>query len=254
MPPASASSRPNRYVSRREIAAIVAALLGPGRFMLIVSKFHDYYDTITAYGIDKTVVYNRALKQRALTKIEDELLPIYFGRWSGRGEAHLRIIGFCGELYPVVYVQGKKRKVFCYTAKSAIETMEEEIKEVPDQKVWGSLLRLDSKLGIRACFDMAPYAGFKKIFQEEKAPVFIIGNKLSKKNESLIVNPCLKAWGFEHMVPPIEAFQKIYQFISGVLGTPAPETVTIDDKHKAIAHGHDDPYSFRKPPGGGQWR
>jgi len=27
--------------------------------MLICSKFHDYYDSIVAFGIDKTVVYPR---------------------------------------------------------------------------------------------------------------------------------------------------------------------------------------------------
>lgn len=42
--------------------------------MRIISKFHDYYDSVMIYGQDKTVVYQREEKKYLMLKLKLKIL------------------------------------------------------------------------------------------------------------------------------------------------------------------------------------
>lgn len=116
----------------------------------------------------------------------------------------------------------------------------------------GMNIDVDMEGGLATFFDIKTWEPLKMWFIKYQVPIFRFGENEQPKGLVLELNPMLKAYRFPK--DAASAFQDVYLYISGVLGVQAPKTVEIDDKHKAIAHGHDGQYSFRKPPGGGQWR
>jgi len=209
--------------------------------MLVTSNFHDFYDSIKTFGIDKTVVYNRK-KEEIIYKAGPRM---YSSGFYSQPFIGTRIIGFCGKLYPLLQTKNK----IIYDKKVALEIL----------KAGESYYRRD----VQANFaEDLKNPALLKIFVEKHTPVFIYGDYLDGKYESgkskqLIINPKLKDWGFQSIKDPVTAFQDIYMFLSGVLGVSAPEMVKISDKEMAKKKGHDSPYSFRKPPGKRgkkQWR
>ncbi len=83
------------------------------------------------------------------------------------------------------------------------------------------------------------------VFLIEKEPRFVSGNG----SYSLIKNPILKDINFARKYNPYEVFQKLEQFISGVLGGQSPKMVEIEDIYRIQAHGFDKKISFRKRKG-----
>jgi len=231
--------------------------------MLIDSAHHDFYDSITAWGIDKTVVYRRHGKSRVLTRALDNLIPQ--GRYRGNQDqigARFRVIGFCGRIYPLVEItKNLEPRILSYDPDATIRIMREIGISVPGY-AWGSWRRpgLETEKQIHDVFNPKNYDPFLDFFRSEHTPTFIAGRQLKVPDAKLTrgecarvwANPVLRDWGFASIVPPAQAFQDIYMYLSGVLGTGEKETVVIDDKHKAIAHGHDGRYSFRTAPGTGK--
>ena len=66
---------------------------------------------------------------------------------------------------------------------------------------------------------------------------------------TLVKNPILKNINFARKYNPYEVFQKLEQFISGVLGGQSPKMVEIEDVYRIQAHGFDKKISFRKRKG-----
>jgi hypothetical protein len=149
-----------------------------------------------------------------------------------------RIIGFCGKLYPLLQ-----------TEKFIIYDKKEVIKRTRNVRYFWH----DRELG--ACFnEYLNNPELLKIFVDKKTPVFIYGDYLDGeykvgKAKELIINPRLKDWGFQSVKDPVTAFQDIFMYISGVLGTPEKPMVKISDKEMAKKRGHDGKFSFRKPKG-----
>lgn len=202
--------------------------------MLIDSDFKDYYDVIKSYGIDKTVVYCRKTSEVIL---KDSLVSNY-----QREEEVL--IGFCGKIYPLKILRRiDKPDIYFYTQAG----YNKALKKKQDRYRYVSHRELE--------FWTKPWPQLQELFQSLRTPIFAVTDRPDNKRGCIItLNPKLKDYQFQHVIDPASAFQSIYMYISGVLGTPLNPTVTIDDKHKAIAHGHDGKYSFKKTPGGGQWR
>lgn len=201
--------------------------------MLICSKFHDYYDSIKSFGIDKTVVYNRK-KEELIYKAGPSM---YSTGYKDNRIKGTRIIGFCGKLYPLL----QTKDALIYDKKLALEFLNEST-----SYYWR---RADT------CFEEdLKNPALLKIFVEKHTPVFIYGdclggNYVAGKSKELIINPKLQDWGFQSIKDPVTAFQDIFMYISGVLGVDAPPMVKISDKDMAKKKGHDGKYSFRKPPG-----
>lgn len=240
--------------------------------MLIVSKYHDYYDTASAYGIDKTVVYKRSqdfikLENKGWNSDYSIRLPDGSSFPVSRDDLPRgnsvsdnlrrgytiegRIVAFCGEFYPVVTVTKDNTQDFVfYSAQDYLDFMvENKISYKSYYSPRWDRFNLNHPDGVKNFFDTSYMAKYKELFHAFKAPSFLFGD-----NRGITFNPNLKEYKFMKIKDPQTAFQDLYMFISGVIGVPAKETVEISDKDKAAAKGHDGKYSFKKPPGGGRWR
>ena len=215
--------------------------------MLIVSKFHDYYDTAIAYGIDKKTVYNRKtdtfeLKRESFISSRDRDF------WS-KGVCytpHAYIIGFAGELYPLVTfsTNGGDTKYF-YRA-SELFSFLESINYDLRKSDWRYSPFIRSIDGINSFFKKENTQDFASFFRKYNAPTFIIEG-IGYWQERVIVNPMLKEYSFQKVKDPFTAFQDIYLYISGVLGNEMEKITEISDKYKIKQHGFFE-YSFKKLP------
>jgi hypothetical protein len=59
--------------------------------MRIISKFHDYYDGGSIYGIDKSTIYVREQSEIILPPADERNIKL------NKFDA---VIGFCGKIYP----------------------------------------------------------------------------------------------------------------------------------------------------------
>lgn len=238
--------------------------------MLIASHFHDYYDVGARYGVDKTVVYERndyfessdlALQSFAIYRRDKD------GRYV-RGSADPInvtpfLIGFCGKVYPTIYTYPvfNAPPHFFYTPESFLEYLASIKYFQPESRYKHSDPMMGGEKWARNYFTVSRESEkYQKIFLEHKAPIYVLGERpicegeresqdvRFRRNENLLINPRLKDYEFVKVKHPIEAFQEIYMFISGLLGTPERETVQISDKDLQAAKGFTHKYSFRKEP------
>lgn len=237
--------------------------------MLIVSKFHDFYDTASIYGIDKTCVYNRKEEsvkierpywhsKNSVSLPNGNRFELYRTGGSDNGfpmgwDVNRILIGFCGKFYPVVSIKINtlkevNKKFFFYNAKDFNAFM--DIRQITSSKKsyyspTYNKYNLDHSKGVEAFFDGIEEMNIKyqELFHAFKSPVFAIHGL------KIILNPSLKSYGFMKQKDPQTSFQDIYMFLSGVLGSPPPKKEKIDDKIMAASKGHDGPYSFKKTPG-----
>lgn len=229
--------------------------------MLIVSDFHDYYDSAHAYGIDKQVVYRRVTKNipwehKFMTWAERKQCPAPFEQLIGALVVRKFVIGFCGHMHPIIHIQSDIGGQHCfYDAHSlGIYLGQSEMKADPKLRFgFYSDYDVKSKKDTQEFFNPHNWDKLLGKFQEYKCPVFMYG-RTEDKAPSLVLNPVLKHYRFQKVKDPVSAFQDIHMYISGVLGVEHRPTVSISDKDKQAAKGHDGPYSFKKPPGGGRWR
>jgi hypothetical protein len=229
--------------------------------MLIVSDFHDYYDTAMTYGIDKTVVFNRRSEDREVTSKEFDIDPRseLTSRTGQIVNVREFLIGFCGKVYPGIIFERNGVKTFVYDAeKFFIEAVAHDL--IVDWKAkndrWSRLAFWRG--GINAGYAKAYFAQetrqYEKHFYDLNTPIFSVSAPFHNYKRVLTKNPKLKDFGFQKIKDAPSAFQDIYMFISGVLGTPKDIPSKQTDKEKAASHGHDGEYSFKKPPGGKRWR
>lgn len=217
--------------------------------MLIVSKFHDYYDTVMSQGVDKGTVYLRETREIDPDK---HRRGYYFteGKKGRRFEVGSGVVGFCGELYPFVAFEEYSQPTRYVYNEDAFQAAIFELGIATKDKRWSwgeSKDMLDNKARPKH-FDVGNHKALLPLFQEHKVPVFM------KVSETLTLNPRLKTLGFQRIKDPFTAFQDVYMYVSGVIGSDRPVPVELTDEERAAKKGHDGKYSFRKPPGGGRWR
>ena len=230
--------------------------------MLIVSDFHDYYDTASMYGIDKTCVFQRKeiMQEKFRSKARDnENLRVNGGDSL---TVEYFVVGFCGKLYPLVHT--KLTEKGCYTPEEEMYFYDpKELTEYLTEKGahfvrtrrygWGYYYGspLKSIKGIQDYFDPKTHEPeMQHLFLAHKCPVFLVNGD----RRTLTLFAQLKKHKFMKVKDAPTAFQEIYQYLSGVLGTPEKPMVKVSDENKAKKYGHNDKYSFKKLPGGGRWR
>ena len=243
--------------------------------MLIVSKFHDYYDSGCYYGVDKTCVFNRVKKvievesvfflkkiERGFRDSKKNLINPFYPKAvtlrSRRGyvsevSAHTRVIGFCGNIYPVILVEetshdfATQRKTF-YDFESywsyAKDILEDDgkLKYRPTYNPFFS--DIDCEQGAKNFFDTNNYRELETIFREFHTPYFLV-DTVKWRKPAIILCPVLKDYEFYKVHSVTEAHQMIHQYLSGYLGSPEKDLVEIKDKdmlHKKGFHN----MSFKK--------
>ena len=231
--------------------------------MLIISKFHDYYDSAIGMGIDKPVVYERHTDETNWQQ-HTHKDHSYVGQKVGRGATLWRIdllcreIGFCGKWYRCVRAEispydwrAKVAPSVFWDAESFaeflrnvnIQDMDKPTARWRNEKVY---LPLQGAEGRKQYF--APYEE-EALFLKHKMPVFL--RALQEENPTpfrtpggYVINPGLAEWQFQKVKDPFAAFQDIFMYISGVLGVNTREIITLKDVDKIHKHGFDG-LSFR---------
>ena len=214
--------------------------------MLIISKFHDYYDSAIAYGVDKTCVYERTTKI-----IEENKWVNPYAEFNNKTSGfHLtkHTIGFAGNIYRCVKViernryTHKNQELCFYKAETLIEYMKEHgigLKQKGFSQ-WGNIYK--SEANVRDYFDKEIKQKIYDVFREYHVPIFIINS------DKIILNPSLKEFKFGKIKDSVTAFQEIHQYLAGVLGNKEKDTIDIPDKIRVQQHGFND-WSFKKLPG-----
>jgi hypothetical protein len=227
--------------------------------MLIASKFHDYYDSIRAYGVDRSVVY---IRSESRTVLDETLTPYQENFFITRNrerfvyEVQKHIIGFCGNLYPVVefrrvITDGPNKSKFFYDIESLREFMDSlRIRIQRGYSYWGDNYQIKDEASLEKFFSATKFQTLKQEFRRHNTPVFIVGrlDKDKPHDDILVCNPILRHLQFQKVKDPFTAFQDIFSYISGVLGVGERPMVKVSDKTKAAKAGHDGKYSFRRPP------
>lgn len=197
--------------------------------------FKDYYDGVAGMGVDQTLHYMRD----ARTVETDIILP-------GGG---LEVIGFCGQLYPLVHwypveagymVSPRDTHIFAHS-----------LDEYKLNREWdrGGFRRSDE---VAEFFTRFNNVKEDKIFVDiVEAPVFVL--KAAKRNApnwrgyyaDATTNICLADYEFYKHVDAFTAFQTLSQYISNQL-VKEKKVDVIADKYRIAGHGFDK-FSFRNP-------
>ena len=246
--------------------------------MLIVSKFRDYYDKIGAsFGVDKTIVFNR---RSYLTEKIKFMTP--YGWYNFRTETKpkeneifsvgLVVVGFCGKTYIGI----------AHRTTTIIKAEFNETQSHNDKFYWGKeniekyLKRSLNKDEVNFINDFDESKKHIEIFVTLSAPIFthvypithnpntnsyfteffksIEDTKDERGREitrqALAVNNNLSQLNFQSVVYPVQAFQEIQMFISGVLGVGEKPMIEISNNDKIVSQGFSLKTSFRKdtPP------
>ncbi len=254
--------------------------------MLIIKKFHDYYDSAIGFGgVDKTCVYdrkpliqgNKYEMDRILKQFEKEDNRWNSGPYSYNYFRYSRcdvpknypysmepfVIGFCGKTY-VGYCfkwdqPGQSDKIqISYDLNEILKIA--RFKEKKNKYSIYDRTKTD-KDSVTQYFDKFHNKEHKDLFVKYHTPVFIIdyGTGLSSKydflpndikddtfNEQFIINPRLADYEFYQVFNTAQTFQEIQMYLQGVLGNVEKPMVEISEKDKIVQHGMDK-WSFRNP-------
>jgi len=228
--------------------------------MKIISKFHDYYDSVMAHDRDPYPLYMRThakyedkdrLKVVAAIQRKAPTVP-NLTRLYRPDVGRAGFVAFCGKLYPFWQVGGTA----CYSIKQFIKATELAITTQPQfadaykelrkrlHEPGTKLLDYHGHYGELNCNTYDQWATTldrtvpDEIFLAEKAPVLALEGRM------VYINPCLKTFNFQTVVDPYTAYQELSMFLGNNMAQqldPIPKTT---DKLKAHAHGFDD-WSFR---------
>lgn len=207
--------------------------------MRIISKFHDYYDSVQAQGFDKSVVYVRDEKDLLIK----DSFPVQ-NRTSSDFSVHTEYLGFCGQIYKLFVVKNSKQgfhKIYY-----DYEVFKEESLRMGATNEWDFGIRRwwRNTYSEFSDFDVTPII---ELFHEHQVPIFSVSPSSERHRNTLTLNPRLKDYRFETVKDTFTTYQDIYQYISGVLNSPENKMVKLADKDKIHKHGFDK-WSFRKHP------
>lgn len=236
--------------------------------MRIISKFKDYYDSASYFGQDLEWIYNRNKKN--ITKnfnnisYDSSLLLRTWERSNAITDKKDKsftikkmVLGFCGQLIPFLKVERvyyswedsehnynslkKEDKVFFIYSLNDFKSK---------MKDWNFPWNAEKQI---VNFFNYNFDELKSIFIENHCPIFTYHKYERNSNDqsfNLIIelNSCLKDIDFPKIKNANEAYQEVFQYLSGVLGNKEKEVETIEDKYRVQQHGFDPIYGFRKKP------
>lgn len=243
--------------------------------MLIVSKFHDYYDCIQSMGIDKSIVYQRDKKIikfkyshrkgcyidiPAFVNKADKIITqdIFSTRWSILDKSIIKnelnihdlprdidielyplLVFFCGKIYVGFIIA--KHYFRTSIALRSYEYYSDDIINCMFADQYQLVKRLCGNRSKNTIQSYINLNGTEIDMTEIKAPV-----ALFDVFGILTINPCLSDIRFQREKDPYTAYQEISQYLSGVIGTGnIKEPWPISDDLKAQSKGYDK-WSFRK--------
>ena len=227
--------------------------------MRIISDFHDYYDVGMQNGIDPQLPYRRFRREENVRS--EVAVPFYQIDWdypSGYDEYQAEkfkvlFIGFAGKIYPVLeHTNTANEMIYDFdldTIKPKYwdEYLDDHLDQDPGMKKKKPGLEerkkliVDLKKNLKEVFALKDKKALLDLFDYFKTAIFIIRLESLK----VIVNERLNQYGFQKVLPPMQAFQELEMYVGACLTKPTIEEPPIPDKVKAEIHGFDK-HSFRK--------
>ena len=226
--------------------------------MKIISKFKDYYDTVSHQYLDKEILYLREQKLLDISSKDSKKLPTvgkniyshyHHMRLKNDFEIDAEIIGFCGTLYPLIIIKTLiTDELNIFYNFNDLKTFVTQMKiSFIDGKIRWSWRDYD--------FDyLSEYKRFfenkekneelEKTFVTHQTPCFLY-REVDNRKRVITMNPMLKKYDFMKVKDPYLAHTEIYQFITGILNQPTRPMVQLSDKDKIHKHGFDK-WSFRQ--------
>ena len=225
--------------------------------MRIISKFHDYYDSIQKHYPDDPDVWLREQKELPLAgkffdlrfdtpaRGYDEQVEPFVLSFCGRG-----YLGFRCE-YKDGYM-GNSVVKYCYSGRQVVDFFAKSPWGDYSKALAGKEIRrygnnfnlptIERKIVAQAANN------YHALHQQYNAPLLLV-REVSRFNsqQAIIINPCLKQWEFQQVWEPYTAFQEIDRYLSTILARQQPEMVQIKDIDMVAKKGFDK-WSFRKPP------
>lgn len=243
--------------------------------MRIISDFHDYYDGLQSFGQDDQLLYLRKEKEECFNKrtamfpgIENgqELYPFpWVGHliWGDRNkfsiDAEAYTIGFCGKIYPLLWINFKGKKVkWCFSLDEVDAFIKSNVsKEEARAYARKGNVRLASNIWPR-CYQRDKFQdfyqwhydkknSFEQLFTENKCPIFVGEGKTHYQWCKIKWNGMLKDIKFYRVFDATQTFQELSMYLGG-LASPEKPIPHIDDKIMVEAKGFDKKLSFRKSP------
>ena len=231
--------------------------------MRIISKFHDYYDTIQSYGLDDRFIHAslqddsdtlKSIKRNLYNQLvldSDEINILYTRMLSLSAESYL--IGFCGKIYPCIklikekgqYYDDKEEITFAYNTDEIItflknKKLKEKLKDFENNGRW-------SRFSVIASDNFFKFSNLasklEHLFVDNRIPIFVINlNTLEFIQDDQLIQ-----YHFYKMFDAFSAFQEISMYLGGVLGLENPKMVDISNDKMRDKKGFND-ISFKKVP------
>jgi hypothetical protein len=249
--------------------------------MRIISKFHDYYDSVMSYGQDESCIYLRKtveydLREKSnpqLIKDIKEIIDKHAKKpeksWRSGNITRLSTINtkhykyeiepfnvlFCGKLYKGVSIDRSSQKTdtychgettYLYSSDAVKSYMEKHGIPNEDIKAWWHKNKLTTYSIVESYFKEITQPDLNWMIANKV--ICILDSERADGVDIITVNPCLRNVQFYKVFEAYSAFQELDMWVSGTLAYPQNEMVEIDDKYKVQQHGFDEKYGFRKRP------
>lgn len=230
--------------------------------MLIVSKYHDYYDTVQIYGQDKSIVYNRNIecmeldgKVRSCT-IKNNKTPASKINYNDPAPSLLKneheiysklrlvrnihniisyvsgFILFCGKVIPIL-IEWKPSNICNISLVSTVSHYSIDSLPELEPRMVKRVKRFFEEITINDNEVLDVHRYFD-------SPVVLLTPYMA------VTNPILKNLNFQKNLDPFTTHQEISMYVGGVLGNIEKELTGIKDKDRIIGKGFDIKQSFRK--------
>ena len=232
--------------------------------MRIKSNFHDFYDSVMAYGQDQSIFYLRKPVEESLHKVAVFPFLCGSGPWTSSKMPTIegRIVGFCGKIYPVAEIavsrtynidgryDPKQMKAFCYTMEAVDAFIQANFRERQLEgylsKGYNRYWTVTHQGAFAEWFERCAEAKgkYQKVFVEHKTPLFVTESR--RFDHVIVFNACLKDVEFYRVMDPYTAFQDLAMYWGGMAQDNRP-IPAVSDKDMVTAKGFDK-WSFRKEP------
>lgn len=228
--------------------------------MKIISKFHDHYDSASAFYDDSILLKRQSeVIEQSDLKITLPYKTIQVAASYGRSVvdsmnriAAIDFLYFCGKVYPLFSIFNSSyhfKKVGNGSVRlenrsdaAYFSSIQELINEAEKRDIrFGSGKYAEDKIKkyeqlVKDCLSVEIKAD---IFSEVGVPYFMT------EGYSIITYPVLKNLTKSFKLDAYGIYQEIEMYMGGVLGSQEKETIEISDKDKRDSKGFDN-YSFKK--------
>lgn len=237
----------------------------------------DYYDTAMAMGQDRTIVFNRR-KHDATEAVPFEKVPLLgppchtihlqgalyfsvseFEHDDVRIALYPRIVWFAGQRHGGVQVDRYDRrhrtgmsdtlyfwdvqKFLAYLAEIGAALLPPRKRSIRENEI--------DESNVEAFFSDGGTRQERDWLVGEGVSIAVSGTNKWRHDDvhgwKFDVDG-LKLLHFQKLLPPYEAFQRLSQWVGGVLPRPSVPTVDIKDEKTMLAKHGMDSWSFRRPP------